>query len=191
MTKYSLIVLFFVCFHSLSSQIALRGGLNYSKVNVDGEGVAFGPDSKIGYHLGLQGAISLGGLNLRPALLFHVKGGKEADNGSLGNTNLKYLELPLNLSVNIGVEKLRLILEAGPYFGYLLDTSSGFVDNIGDRLNKSDWGVNFGAVIELSGFAFGANYSNSLISIARVDDQLAQAFKTTNGNLSLFGYMKF
>ena len=191
MNKYTLVLLFSLCFQVLNGQLALRGGLNYSRVNVDAGGVDFGADSKIGYHLGLQGAISIGGLNLRPAVLYHVKGGKEEDNGSLGNTNLKYLEFPLNLAIKIGVEKLALILEAGPYFGYLLDTSSGFIDDIDGRLNKSDWGINFGAVIELSGFAFGANYSNSLISIARVDNQVSGAFKTTNGNLSLFGYMKF
>ncbi len=180
-----------VCFiMPLKGQIALRGGLNYSNVSVDSGGPDFGMDSKTGYHLGLQGNIGLGGVNIRPALLYHLKGGKAEDNGATGNVNLHYLEVPVNLGLKVGGDNLALILEAGPYFGYLFDTSSGFIDNLGDRLDKSDWGANFGAVVEISDLGIGVNYSNSLSSIA-TDDQLGQAFKTTNGNLSLFGYMKF
>lgn len=182
-------LLVFITFQ-LSSQIAFRGGLNYSNVSVDPGGVDFGSDSKIGYHLGLQGHISLAGANLRPAVLYNVKGGRVEANGALQNTSLHYLEVPIDLALKFGGEKLAIILEAGPYFGYLLNTESGFANNIKDRLNKSDWGINFGAVIELSGLGIGANYSNSLGSISRTD-QIGQAFKTTNGNLSLFGYMKF
>lgn len=174
----------------MNGQIAFRGGLNYSNVKVDSGGPDFGTDSKAGYHLGLQGDIGLGGIHLRPALLFHLKGGKLEENGASDNVNLHYLEFPLNLALNIGGDKLALILEAGPYFGYLLNTSSGFIDDLDNRLNKTDWGANFGAVIELSDIGFGVNYSNSLSSISK-EDQLGQAFKTTNGNLSLFGYLKF
>lgn len=189
--KQVIIVLISLFLYTNSSgQIAFRGGLNYSNVSVEGTNVDFGADSKIGYHLGLQGHIALGGLNLRPALLYHVKGGKAEDNGSIGNTNLHYIEVPLNLALKLGGESLAVIAEAGPYFGYLVNTSSGFIDNLDDRLNKSDWGINFGVVVELSGLGIGVNYSNSLISIAR-EDQIGGAFKTKNGNLSLFGYLKF
>jgi len=175
---------------SAFGQIGFRGGLNYSNVSVDPGGVEFGGESKVGYHLGLQGNISLGGLTLRPALLYHLKGGKEEMAGTIGQTNLHYIEVPVNLAFRLGTNRLAIIIEGGPYFGYLMNTSSGFIDNLDDRLNKSDWGINFGAVVEISGFGFGANYSNSLGSIAK-DDRLGQAFKTTNGNLALFGYMNF
>ena len=150
----------------------------------------FGAGSKIGYHLGLQGDIALAGLRLRPALLYHVKGGKGESSGATGNTNLHYIEVPINLALKIGGNALGVILEAGPYFGYLLNTSSGFIDNLDDRLNKSDWGANFGLAIELQGLGVGVNYSNSLANIAK-DQQISGAFKTTNGNLTLFGYLKF
>lgn len=190
MKKTLFLLTLMICTSYTYGQIGIRGGLNYSRVNVDPGGVEFGSESKVGYHIGLQGDFTVLGLKLRPALLYHTKGGKESDNGSLGNTNLKYIELPLNLSAKIGTDKFGIIFEAGPYFGYLLETSSGFIDDIDDRLKKSDWGMNFGVVIELAGFGFGANYSNSLQSIS-LSDQITQAFKTTNGNLALFGYMKF
>lgn len=172
------------------SQVAVRGGLNYSNVSVDGDNVDFGAGSKIGYHLGLQGDFVLAGLRLRPALLYHVKGGKGESSGATGNTNLHYLEVPVNLALKVGGNALGVIIEAGPYFGYLLNTSSGFIDNLDQRLNKSDWGINFGAAIELQGLGVGVNYSNSLSNIAK-DQQISGAFKTTNGNLTLFGYLKF
>lgn len=174
----------------LFGQIAFRAGLNYSNVSVDAGGPDFGTNSKAGYHVGFQGDLSIGSLTLRPALLYHVKGGKADDNGSIGNTNLHYLEIPVNLALKLGGDRFALIVEAGPYFGYLLNTSSGFIDNLDDRLNKTDWGINFGAAIEISDIGFGVNYSNSLSSIA-TEDQIGEAFKTTNGNFSLFAYIKF
>lgn len=172
------------------TQVAVRGGLNYSNVSVDGDNVDFGAGSKIGYHLGLQGDFVLAGLRLRPGLLYHVKGGKGESSGATGNTNLHYLEVPVNMALKIGGDAFSIIAEAGPYFGYLLNTSSGFIDNLDDRLNKSDWGINFGGAIELQGLGVGINYSNSLSNIAK-DEQISGAFKTTNGNLTLFGYLKF
>ncbi len=190
MYRILLIALLSISAFTLTSQVAFRGGLNYSNVSVDGDNVDFGSGSKIGYHLGLQGDISLLRIRLRPALLYHVKGGKSETAGATGNTNLHYIEVPVNLAIKLGGDSFGIIGEAGPYFGYLLNTSSGFIDNLDSRLNKSDWGVNFGVAIELSGLGFGANYSNSLSSIAK-EDQIGGAFKTTNGNLTLFGYLKF
>ena len=188
--KQIMISIALLSFATLSGQIGIRGGLNYSSVSVDPDGVDFGNDSKIGYHLGLQGELSIAGITLRPALLYHLKGAKEEDAGTLGNTNLHYLELPINLAIRIGTQRTALVLEAGPYFGYLLDTSSEFIENIGNRVNRTDWGINFGAVIEINGLGIGANYSNGLSNIAK-QDQVGQAFKTTNGNLALFGYLYF
>ena len=175
-----------LCTLATFSQVGLRGGLNYSNVMVDGANVDFGSGSKVGYHLGLQGNVNVLGLKLRPALLYHVKGGRTEAAGSDGNTNLHYIEVPANLSISIGSAKYKIIGEAGPYFGYLFNTSSGFIENLDERLRKSDWGINFGLVIELDGLGIGVNYSNSLSDIS-LDDQVAGAFRTTNGNLALYG----
>ncbi len=188
--KYFFALILLASTLAAQSQIGLRGGLNYSSVMVDGANVDFGAESKIGYHLGLQGNVNLLGLKLRPALLYHVKGGRTEAAGTTGNTNLHYLEVPVNLSLSIGTGKHKIIGEAGPYFGYLFNTSSGFIENLDERLRKSDWGINFGVVIELDGLGIGVNYSNSLSDISR-SDQVAGAFKTTNGNLALYGYLNF
>ena len=187
--QFVLTICFFAFVATGFSQVAIRGGLNYSQVSVDGDGVDFGSDPKVGYHLGLQANVGLPGLfSVRPALLYHLKGG-DSETGA-GNTDLSYFEVPVNLGLAIGPESLRIILEAGPYFGYLVNASSDLFTDPEDNLNKTDWGVNFGAVVELSNLGLGVNYSNSLSNIAN-EDRLNTAFKLTNGNLALFAYLKF
>jgi hypothetical protein len=189
--KNFLILLVFVLFsHEAYSQIALRAGLNYSKVSVESGGPDFGTDPKPGYHIGLQGNIGLPGfLSIRPALLYNIKGGNEDQTGG-GSSKLQYFDIPLNLAINLGTDDLKVIIEGGPYFGYLLDASSDFIADIKNRISKSDWGANFGAVVEISSLGIGVNYSNSLSDISK-SDQLNQAFKLKNGNLALFLYVKF
>ena len=171
------------------SQVGIRGGLNYSQVSVDGDGVDFGSDQKVGYHLGLQTNINIPGMfSLRPALLYHLKGG-EGETG-MGDTDLSYFEVPLNLGLAIGPDALKVIFEGGPYFGYLVNASSDLFSDPEDNLDKVDWGVNFGAVVQLSNLGIGVNYSNSLSNIAK-EDRLNSAFKLTNGNLALFAYLNF
>ena len=141
-------------------------------------------DRKPGFHVGLNGNIPLGSvLSLRPAALYHIKGATFANNGTDENTDLKYIEVPLNLGLHFGP----VVLEGGPYFGYLLNTSMGLFDE--DNFEKSDWGANFGAVVEISNLGIGLNYSNSLSNIAK-GERWDNATKITNGNLALFLYIK-
>ncbi len=173
---------------TVDAQVGIRGGLNYSNIKVDSGGPDFGSAEQLGYHLGLQGNIDLPGIvSIRPGLLYHMKGGKEDQSGS-GSTKLSYIETPLNLGLNIGSNKFKLVIEGGVYFGFLVDASSNFIPDIKNRFNKSDWGSNFGAVIEISNLGIGINYSNSLSGINQ-NDQLNQAFRMKNGNLSLFVYV--
>ncbi len=168
------------CASALSAQLMLRGGLNYSNIAIDSntDNVVF--DSKPGYHLGLNANIPLGAFwSLRPAALYHLKGAEVMDGGTIENTNLKYVEVPINLAMNLGP----LVIEGGPYFGYLLNTSNGLFNE--DSFNKSDWGANFGAVIKLDKLGIGANYSNSLSNISS-GNRLGEATKLTNGNLAIF-----
>ncbi len=169
---------------ALSSQIMVRGGLNYSNISIDSntDDVVF--NSKPGFHIGLNGNIPVGNLwSLRPAALYHLKGAEVEDGGIMENTNLNYIEVPLNLGLHIGP----LVIEGGPYFGYLLNSSTGIFNE--ESFNKSDWGANFGAVLELEKLGLGINYSNSLSDISS-GDRLGAATELTNGNLALFVYLK-
>lgn len=183
-------ILFFFVFISaglsLQGQIGLRGGLNYSDVSIDGL-TDVSTDSKIGFHAGLQGYFQLGGfLNIRPAVLYNIKGAKVDATGAAGNNSLHYLEVPINLGLKFGSDSFGIILEGGPYFGYLMNISEGLFSDV----DKSDWGANFGAVVELDNIGIGVNYSNSLSGVNGAD-QIDQAFKLKNGNLAAFVYFKF
>ncbi len=167
------------------SQLALRGGLNYSDVTI--EGIDVMTESKVGFHAGLQGHLGVGTLlSIRPALLYNIKGTKVETSGASESKSLHYLEAPLDLAIKIGLSDLAVIIEGGPYIGYLVNTADG----IFDKIDKTDWGINFGAVIELSTLGIGINYSNSLSEVER-EDQINQAFKLKNGNLAAFVYFKF
>jgi len=185
--KKSLFILIGLLMSSVAfGQIALRGGINYSNVNIEGVN-NIETDSKIGFHAGLQGNIPIGNvLAVRPALLYNIKGAKVTDNGADQSGSLHYMEVPLNLGFRLGGGPIALVLEGGPYFGYLVNTSDGLFNDIG----KSDWGANFGAILELEDVGIGVNYSNGLNDIER-EDQLGQAFKLQNGNLAAFVYFKF
>ena len=192
MKKYLIVAIgLIVLSNVMQAQIAIRGGLNYSRVSVDAGGPDFGSEPKAGFHLGLQGNINLPGfLSVRPALLYHLKGGKGEDLAGAGDTNLSYFEFPVNLGLSLGNKSLRIIIEGGPYFGYLVNASSELFSDVSDNLRKADWGANFGAVVEFSSLGVGINYSNSLSNIA-AGRHLNSAFKLTNGNLALFAYIKF
>lgn len=170
---------------TLHAQIALRGGLNYSNVSINGTNIE--TDSKVGFHAGLQGHIDIGSiLAVRPALLYNIKGAKVDNAGASESRSLHYIELPANLAFRFGGDDLAVILEGGPYFGYLVNTSDGLFNDIG----KTDWGANFGAVVELSSLGIGLNYSNGLSDI-EAGERLGQAFRVSNGNLAAFIYLKF
>ena len=170
--------------YCLSAQIMVRGGLNYSNISIDSntDDVVF--NSKPGFHLGLNTNIPVGKLwSLRPAALYHLKGAISDDAGATEDTDLSYIEVPVNLGLNIGP----LVIEGGPYFGYLLNTSSGVLNP--ESLNNTDWGANFGVVLELEKLGIGINYSNSLVDIAATDI-FGTATDLTNGNLALFLYYR-
>jgi len=174
-----------LCAVAVSGQIAIRGGVNYSDVTIEGTNVM--TDSKVGFHAGLQGHLGIGTiLAVRPALLYNIKGAKVEASGASQSNSLHYLEAPINLAMRFGISDIGIILEGGPYLGYLVNTGEGIFEDI----NKTDWGVNFGGVVELSDIGFGVNYSNSLGDVEK-QDQLPQAFKLTNGNLAAFIYFKF
>ncbi len=186
MKKLMILSICFLAVTAMSGQLAIRGGINYSGVSIDGVNNVQ-TDSKVGFHAGLQGHIPIGAvLGIRPALLYNIKGAKIDQNGASQDGNLHYLEVPLNLAFRLGAGPIAVIFEGGPYFGYLVNTSDGLLNDIG----RSDWGANFGAVIELDNVGIGVNYSNGLNNI-EPKDQINQAFKLQNGNLAAFVYFKF
>lgn len=165
-------------------QIMLRGGVNYSDISIDSQVDNEVFDRKPGFHLGLNANVPLGPLfSIRPAALYQFKGAEVQSGGVTQNADLSYIEVPVNLGLHLGP----IVLEAGPYFGYLLNTSDGLFND--DNIEKSDWGANFGAVVELDKLGIGANYSNSLSNIAK-GDRWDQATELSNGNLSIFLYYK-
>lgn len=179
-----IIIFFFTSFllcQLVSAQLLLRGGVNYSNIDIDGSTRQEVFDRKPGFHLGLNANLPIGAvMSLRPAAMYHLKGGEN----SSGNVDLNYLEVPLNLGFTLGP----LVVEGGPYFGYLISGGNNVFSK--DTFSKSDWGANFGAVINLGNLGIGANYSNSLANLNGDQTVWGEATKIKNGNLSLFVLFK-
>ncbi len=169
---------------TLSAQLMIRGGVNYSDIAIDAQTDDVVFDSKPGFHAGLNGNIPLGPVfSLRPAALYQFKGAEGMSGGTMTDVDLHYLEVPLNLGLTLGP----IVLEGGPYLGYLLNSDTGIFND--DSFEKTDWGANFGAVVEISNVGIGLNYSNSLSNIAK-EDRLGAATELKNGNLAAFLYIK-
>lgn len=118
-----------------------KGGITLSNINFDQD--LAGQKSKLGYvaGLGLNFPITADNFfSIQPELLY-IQQGTRATGGDL---DLNYVQLPLLLKINFGMEDFPIYVNAGPSFGYLLNSPLNFGDiNLTDR-NRLDIGLQFG-----------------------------------------------
>jgi hypothetical protein len=147
-----LTLLFLLLSMSSFSQVALgvKTGLNLSDVKFDQSLVPH--NIKPGLHIGLLSTIDIKGkVNLRPELLYSVKGwGFEANpNGGSGKVNLHYMNVPLLVGYK-AFDKFTILF--GPEAGLLLSASSSFDGkkvNLSDQLKKFDIGADLGLAYQI------------------------------------------
>lgn len=179
MKTYLIVLLTLFTFSQSFSQdtrFGVRGGLNLSNFFADE------PDDtnlRAGFNVGLttKSALIEDMLFLQAELGYSTKGSKVE--GSLGeaNLNLGYIDLPLLLSLGFANA---IFLEGGVYAGYLVNTSvsgetasgSSFSSDISsDNFKKFDYGLVFGANLDLKPITVGARYHYGLQNI--VDNEVA------------------
>lgn len=140
----------------ISTYLTLHGGF----------GTAKGYDAKLSSGIGLDMELHLGSraqLNVKPTINFR------GYNGSMLVSTVKatYLDLPVNLEINLDQNKNHLFIGGGPYIGFALagkyksnlSTSLNtdwqkmkFGESLTDNRSPIDYGVNFTAGGFLSGF---------------------------------------
>lgn len=126
--------------------------------------------------------------SLQPGLIVSGKGAKQEYNSSgfrsEGKINPMYLEIPVNLLFRVDVAGIGIYANGGPYLGFGIggkksfSISSGSVsgsdegsidygsDRRNDDLEKTDFGFNLGAGIELfKTFSVGLNYGVGLKNV--------------------------
>ncbi|MCS6820808.1 MAG: PorT family protein [Microscillaceae bacterium] len=182
------LALYLVIFSNANAQtrFGIRAGLNLADINGKTNGVSYNSDTeiRIGFHLGGIIDIALAEKSyFQPGLLFSSKGSR-AENSSPGvtttsNTNLGYLEIPLNIGYRVNAGSNKLLLTAGPYLGLGITgtvTTKVTTGNVsvketrdvewGNSANSTlkplDFGVNLGIGTEFSNFQVNLQYGLGL-----------------------------
>lgn len=128
MKKMALVMAFGVIAATVNAQdnkLYLKGGYNLANVSVDGDGAVDDARSLSSFHAGLMVDLPIGAglLSLQPGIQYTGKGtkvqnGKPADASYFrATTNPKYIEVPVNLVLNLPLadKESKFFVGAGPY----------------------------------------------------------------------------
>jgi len=162
----SLIVLFAVSANA-QFKIGIQGGLNVANMKVDVD-----TKSLMGLRAGLIADISLGPIGIQPGVLFSQKGAKYSTID--GKLTLNYIDVPVYLLYKIGLPGAKVLLMAGPNFGYALNGKSTIGGSSTDvefgsenaQLKKLDLGLGFGAGVQILKLQGTVNYTMGLTNLS-------------------------
>lgn len=161
------------------SHIGVKGGVNFSNLGKDIEDSDSFDEAnlKTGFHAGLFANLKIiDFFALQPEVLYSLQGSKVDVPGSSEELkfNLSYINVPVLAKVYLGEN---FNIHAGPYIGFLVNTSVEFNDNtvedaLEDFYKTLDFGVAGGIEFESgSGFVLGARYNAGLADIRDDDNQ--------------------
>ncbi|MFA0964198.1 porin family protein [Roseivirga sp. BDSF3-8] len=154
-------------------EIGIKGGLNYSTLTGDFDGL----EGSIGWHAGLAFGLNFtDSYTLQPEILLSSQGVDFEDVDDSG-LNLLYLNIPV-------LAKFRFAeiayFEAGPYIGFLINEEyeiNGEEVDIDDTFKSTDYGVIAGVGVDLiGGFGAGVRYQLGLNNIADDSDDVNNPF---------------
>lgn len=160
-----------------SAKAGVKGGVNFSNLFID---EVDDENMRIGFHAGVYGEFLLpsGTIGIRPELLYSAKGAKGTYNfaGIDGEYkfNLDYIDLPVLLVFKLGD---KVDIHAGPYVGYLINTSVTSEGDLGeydedidrDNFNSFDFGLSGGIAFNFNPVSVGLRYNYGLTKIADSD----------------------
>ena len=176
--KYALTIILMVSFTGMHAQIkpGYIFGLNLSTITLKTKGISSRPETPAGIHFGGFLEIPVkGNFTLQPALLLSAKGSNFKIDSTEFSLAPVYLEVPVMAVYSFGSDVLKVSLFAGPYFacgigGYKIESEGGFrYLSFGSGENKDlkpfDFGLNFGAGVNIKGFMISAQYGIGLLNI--------------------------
>jgi len=167
-----------------------RAGLNLTNFYGDEEGNS---KMKPGFQIGVVCDYTLSdNFSIQPVLLFATQGAKWPDWKE--KINLNYLQIPINAQYKLDLGGMKLLLQAGPYFGYAIsgkykweeDGEKGEekIELGGDKekhnMKALDLGLGFGAGLQFGNIQAGLGYNLGLVNINHYD-----LYKTKNNGLVL------
>jgi Outer membrane protein beta-barrel domain len=209
----------FIVATSAMSQVSfgVQAGGVYSIANVQYNaqlGQQLKGKSKFGWQAGVIADIPFGegALRLMPELNYINKGYTLKTSVDLlgqpvavdGNSNVSYLELPLNLAYTVPVGDNNLLLGAGPYAAYGLGGKNKVTTTTGGQTVKQDSDVEFGSGEEqINRFDYGLNVMvgyllnnglliklNYSLGLAELSNNSATKYKNSYFGLTLGYFIK-
>jgi len=176
--RFALVICLMFVFSNMQAQVKFgpKVGVNLSTMKMSYSGVSIDPKTLIGFHAGVISEIPLiGNLALQPGILYSVKGTKINFLGVEGSISPGVIEVPVNIAYSLGSDAIKFTLFAGPYVAYGINgqTKSGgvsedivFGTEEDDDMNPLDYGVNFGAGVNISGLFVSAQYGLGLANLS-------------------------
>ena len=186
----------------------VRAGLNLTNMKMKAEGISISADMKPGFQLGVVGEYGLSeSFFIQPGILFAQQGSKSDFSSSMGSysyesstkTTLNYLQIPVNAQYKVDLGGMKLLLQAGPYFGFAIsgkqkgeettiwggeketekyDEKIDFGED--DSMKRGDFGLGIGAGLQFGNIQAGLGYNIGIANINTDSD-----FKTKNNSLAI------
>lgn len=180
--KFSLVICLMFVVTNIQAQIKFgpKVGLNLSTMTLKNMGISLDPKILVGFNVGVVSEIPLSGnLSLQPAVLYSAKGSKYSVTISEVTAEAEiapsFIEIPVNAVYKFDLGSTKLFLNAGPYFAYGIggksksggeSTDISFGSGESNDMKPFDFGLNFGAGIEIANLLISANYEFGLANLA-------------------------
>jgi len=179
--KPALAIYFVVAFTAMNAQVkpSYIFGMNLSTMTLKNNGISYNPKTLAAIHYGgyLEVPVT-SNLTLRPNLLFSAKGSVYKTDTAEFSISPVYIEVSVLTVLSIGSDKVKISLFAGPYLacgmsGYKIDSHGDMKDiSYGSReyndLKPFDFGLNFGAGVNIKGILISAQYGMGLANLSPV-----------------------
>src|SRR5690606_23972816 len=165
--KNTIVTLLLAIFSSLSLQaqdvkLGLKAGMNFSKIKFDKD--VLESSNNAGYLAGVWLRLGGNSFHIQPEAYFTTKNAsvqapKESAPTELIKGDMKFsnIDVPILLGTKFPVGPLKLKLQAGPLFSFVIDQEASFKDNIVSTYDDAlkSYKDKFAAVVAGTGLDFG------------------------------------
>lgn len=191
------VILFFMVTNAFAqTSFGIKGGLNLTDVKTSEDEDDSASSIKPGFHIGaiLDQSIN-DAFSIETGLILDTKGVTYKDEFGNATYNTYYLNIPINFKAGYNYGNLKIFGTAGPYVATALSSKIKFTGEakeiFGDEteveisndetgsIKRIDFGIAFGAGVEINRFQFSAGYDLGLTDFTNSTESSAynRAFK--------------
>lgn len=185
--KFAFVICMLFIVTGMQAQVKFgpTAGLNLSTMTAKSGGISLDPKTIVGFNVGIIAEFGFtDNLFLQPALLFTTKGSKYTIFESEATITPSFIEIPVNVVYKFGSGSTKFFVNAGPYFAYGIggkiksggeSVKISFGSGESNDMKPLDFGLTFGAGVELNNFIISAHYGLGLANLAPVTTDNTEA----------------